>query len=260
MLSVVSTRLLEAWAIAATLQLLLWLIAQRTRNAGIVDVGWAFSFTLIASYIGYRGLWSPLTAVVIAWSLRLTLYLIARGAASGPEEGRYEKLRTNWAPHASRNFLVFFQAQALLSAILTTGFVVPSLSSPVSGRDALMWIGTAIAALAILGEGVADAQLAAFKRRAQRSAVCDVGLWNWSRHPNYFFEWLYWVGLATASTAHSYGWIAWPASLLILASIFKVTGVPATEAQALRSKGDAYRRYQARTSVFVPWPPRKDIA
>lgn len=74
---------------------------------------------------------------------------------------------------------------------------------------------------------------------------------------NYFFEWLYWVGLAVHGFAYPHGWIALGGQALILGSVLKVTGIPATEAQALRSKGDAYRAYQTRVSAFIPWPPRR---
>jgi len=184
--------------------------------------------------------------------------LIARGAAHRPEEGRYLDLRTRWAPHAARNFFVFFQAQAALTGLLATAFVVPFFVEARDGSGWLRGLGGAIAILGILGESVADAQLARFKKDpAHHGAVCDVGLWATSRHPNYFFEWLYWVGLAVYALAFPYGWIALGGQALILASILKVTGIPATEAQALRSKGDAYRAYQARVSRFIPRPRKR---
>jgi steroid 5-alpha reductase family enzyme len=89
--------------------------------------------------------------------------------------------------------------------------------------------------------------------------VCNTGLWAASRHPNYFFEWCVWLGYAAygLAFADSSGWIALGGQVLILASILKVTGIPATEAQALRSKGDQYRRYQQTTSAFHPLPRRR---
>jgi steroid 5-alpha reductase family enzyme len=77
---------------------------------------------------------------------------------------------------------------------------------------------------------------------------------------NYFFEWCVWVGYAIYGLAFwsDGGWLALFGQALILASIFGVTGIPPTEAQAIRSKGDAYRDYQQRVSRFVPLPPRRD--
>jgi steroid 5-alpha reductase family enzyme len=194
MTSEIAIRIAQAWALAATLQLVLWLVQQRTKNAGIVDVGWAGAFALVAALFAYRATaptaaWLPIALVVIAWSLRLTAYLIHRGAARSPEEGRYVDLRRRWSPHASRSFFVFFQAQAALVGILSIAFVVPFVATPWDSGW-LRILGTTLSATAILGETLADAQLSRWRRDpANRGAVCDVGLWRYSRHPNYFFEW-----------------------------------------------------------------------
>jgi steroid 5-alpha reductase family enzyme len=114
--------------------------------------------------------------------------------------------------------------------------------------------------LALIGESVADAQLAAFKRDpGNRGAVCDRGLWRYSRHPNYFFEWLIWIAYAMFAFASPYGALALAMPAVMLHFLVNVTGLRATEEQALRSKGERYRLYQARTSAFVPWFPRKGL-
>lgn len=254
-------RVLEAWALAATIQLVLWLVQQRTKNAGIVDVGWALSFAPVAVLFALKSTacacdWGVLFAIVLAWSLRLGGYLLLRGAASSPEEGRYKDLRTRWGTAATWKFFVFFQAQAALVGILSTAFVVPFVV------DSTSWIpralGATISIVGIAGEAIADAQLARFKKvPANKGKVCDVGLWAWSRHPNYFFEWCVWIGYAVYGFAFgSWGLIALAPQAIILASIFGVTGIPPTEHQAIRSKGDAYREYQKRVSRFVPMPPK----
>ena len=125
MIAAIAVAIGEAWAVAAAIQLVLWLIQQRTRNAGIVDVGWALSFTPIAALFAWRATapsaaWWPLAVIVCAWSVRLGGYLIARGAARSPEEGRYVNLRRRWSPRPGVRFFVFFQAQAALTAILST--------------------------------------------------------------------------------------------------------------------------------------------
>jgi len=238
----------------------LWLIAQQTRNAGIVDVGWAASFSLVVAVFVLRAnapaaSWLPLALVVTAWSIRLTVYLLGRGAATGPEEGRYATLRAKWGAHASRNLFVFFQAQAALSALLAAAFVVPFVAEP--SAPWVAWLGALVSAGGVVGEAMADAQLARFKR-TNPGEVCDVGLWEYSRHPNYFFEWCVWLGYAVHGLA--FGWagaIALVPQAIILGSIFGVTGIPPTENQALRSKGDAYREYQRRVSKFIPLPPKR---
>ena len=111
--------------------------------------------------------------------------------------------------------------------------------------------------VAIAGEIAADVQLNAFKSNpANRGKTCRAGLWNYSRHPNYFCEWLIWVCFSLFALDSTYGYLALISPALMLYFLFKVTGIPATEAQALRTRGEEYRRYQQTTSAFVPWFPR----
>ena len=252
-----------AWGLAASAQLALWLVQQRTRNAGIVDVGWAFAFAGVialfaATAAAPAASWLPIAIVACAWSLRLGGYLVARGAARSPEEGRYADLRARWAPHAARRFFVFFQFQAALVGLLATAFVVPFVVAP---WDAgwLRGLGAALSALGVVGEATADRQLARWKREpAHAGQVCDAGLWGWSRHPNYFFEWCVWLGYAIHGLGFApYGLIALFPQALLLCSILFVTGIPPTEKQSIASRGDLYRAYQARVSKFIPWPPKR---
>jgi steroid 5-alpha reductase family enzyme len=262
-IAAIAIRIAQAFALAAALQLVLWCVQQRTRNAGIVDVGWAASFAGVIAVLA-RGAtapvtaWAPIAAITGAWSLRLAGYLIARGAARSPEDGRYADLRQRWAPRAGRRFFGFFQAQAALTGLLSTAFVVPFVAAPWDGGW-LRALGAAIAAGGVTGEAIADAQLARWKRDpGRRDQVCDAGLWGYSRHPNYFFEWCVWLGHAVYGLAFwPYGLVALAPQAIILGSIFGVTGIPPTENQAIRSKGDAYRAYQRRVSKFIPRPPKR---
>ena len=258
----VALRIAAAWAVAAALQLGLWLVARRTRNAGIVDVGWAGSFSVIVALFVARAPapasgWLPIAAIVVAWSMRLTLYLIGRGAATGPEEGRYVDLRARWGERADRRFFVFFQAQAALAGLLSAAFVVPFVVAPERGW--LVWAGALVSAVGVVGEALADAQLARFKR-ASSGGVCEVGLWALSRHPNYFFfEWCVWLGYAIHGLAFGYfGLIALVPQAIIFASIFGVTGIPPTENHSDPVEGRRVsRRIKRRVSKFIPWPPKR---
>lgn len=258
MAEAIAIRLLVAWAIAAAVMTGLWLVARRVRNAAWVDVGWAGSFAIVvaawAASWPARAAW-PMVAMVAAWSGRLAVHLARDRVIGKPEEGRYATLRATWGRggSADRAFFVFFQAQALLVAVLAIAMVVPFVAAP--ARGGLRWIAVALFAIALAGEAVADVQLARWKRTSRD--VCEVGLWRYSRHPNYFFEWLVWCAYALYAAAYPWGGIAALGPAIVLASIWKVTGIPATEAQALRSRGDAYRRYQASTSAFVPLPRRR---
>ena len=235
----------------------LWLLHLRVKNASVVDPGWAFGLAIIALTYAFMGpgyFWRRWLAAMMAavWGLRLGTHLWRR-IAGKPEEGRYQQLRKEWGENIAWKFLVFFEMQALLDVFLSTPFLIVSLNTH-AGIQPLEYAGLALWLLALIGESVADSQLAAFQRQsAKPAAVCQRGLWNYSRHPNYFFEWMIWVAWALFALASPYGWLALGCPLLMLYLLFRVTGIPATEAQALRSKGDAYRHYQETTSSFVPW-------
>jgi steroid 5-alpha reductase family enzyme len=184
-------------------------------------------------------------------------YLLVSRVIGQPEEGRYQHLRRIWAPRENLKFLIFFQFQAFLDVVLSVPLLLPSVN-PRSGLLALEIAAVGLFVAAFAGELLADTQLKRFKDDpTNRGRVCDAGLWRYSRHPNYFFEWLIWVAFAVFALPSPYGWIALSGPALILYFLLRVTGIPATEAQAIRSKGDAYRRYQDTTSAFVPWPPRR---
>jgi steroid 5-alpha reductase family enzyme len=127
----------------------------------------------------------------------------------------------------------------------------------VHNREEMIWIEwTALGLwlIGIAGESVADYQLKQFKADpANKGKTCDAGLWNYSRHPNYFFEWLIWVSYFVFALGSPFGWVSLIAPLLMIYFLLKVTGIPATEEQALKTKGEAYRRYQQTTSAFIPW-------
>jgi steroid 5-alpha reductase family enzyme len=244
------------------LMLLLWLIHLPLRNAAIVDAGWAGGLALLGALYGFMGSgWAPrralIAAISVVWGLRLALYLLFTRVIGQPEEGRYVQLRTQWGNHIALKFLLFFEFQALLSLLLGTPFLVAALNT----RPAFSFLEYAASFLwlvAMIGETIADAQLNAFKSNAlNHGKTCRVGLWRFSRHPNYFFEWLIWVAFALFALASPMGYLALFCPLLMLYFLFKVTGIPATEAQALRSRGEEYRRYQETTSAFVPWFPEK---
>jgi len=236
----------------------MWLISLRIRNAGIVDVGWAIGLVLLALWYacdgsGFSARRWVLAGMVGFWGLRLAIHLLQR-ISREPEDGRYQQIRRDWhGKNVNLRFLFFFEAQALLDIVLSLPMLISALN-PNQQITVLEYLGIFLWLGAVIGESVADAQLAAFKRNAEnRGKVCRNGLWNYSRHPNYFFEWLVWVAWALYALASPWGWLAFVCPGLMFFFLFRVTGIPATEAQALRSRGEEYARYQQTTSAFVPW-------
>ncbi len=250
----------------SALMLALWLLQRRTRDAGVVDVGWAASLASAAIFISLTSPGDPLrrallAAIVAVWGFRLAAHLLFDRVLTGPEDPRYQTMRARLGHRAQPVFFLFFQAQALLVLLLCTPFLIAARSHA-PAPNTLDFLALICWTVALLGESIADAQLKAFKRRPDSAGqVCSIGLWHYSRHPNYFFEWLIWIAFAllASSAPLSIAWLAWSAPLLMLLFVLKLTGIPPTEARALRSRPDAYRRYQRTTNAFFPWFPRPDL-
>ena len=253
---------LLGWGVSALLLAVLYLWQRRTRDATAVDAGWGASLVLCAALYGVLapGTLVQRIAIVVPFALEnLRIALLVRNRLGKGEDSRYRELRRRWREKGREQptFAVFYQAQALLAAILS----VPALLACFNTEDSLapvQWAGLALWAVAASLEATADRQLAAFRRDPANSGrVMDRGLWRFSRHPNYFFQTLTWVAYALIAVAAPWGWLAFIAPALILYLVLFVTGVPPAEKSSLHSRGDAYRRYQERTSVFVPWPPKQ---
>ncbi|MBI1320770.1 MAG: DUF1295 domain-containing protein [Candidatus Hydrogenedens sp.] len=245
---------------AVVLLTALYLLQLWTRDAGIVDAGWSGGIGLAVLFYGVASdasLVSRLAVMAIAvpWSARLAWYLITDRVLHGEEDARYASLREGWGDAAPRKFFLVFQMNAALVAAfsLPAWFVLQAGDRP----PWLLAAGVALGWLAMAGESLADAQLKRWRAdAANRGKTCRAGLWRYSRHPNYFFEWLHWWAyvLLCAGTWWMLTALGGPALMLLF--LYRVTGIPYTERQALKSRGDDYREYQRTTSPFVPWPPR----
>ena len=260
-----STLLLAAIALAICCAVFtaFFVVARRIDNYGIVDIVWSYAFGLVALvYAALAAGWPPrrwlVAALIAAWSFRLGTHLYRRVMGHHPEEdGRYKEMRTRWAKNFTWEMFKFYQFQALSVVILAIPFLL-AVRRPETAFTALDWIALALFALAIAGETLADYQLSAFKKSsANKGKVCERGLWGYSRHPNYFFVWLTWVSFALFALPAAWGWLGLIAPAAILYLLLFVTGIPMTEEQSLRSRGDAYRDYQRRVSAFVPWFPKR---
>jgi steroid 5-alpha reductase family enzyme len=252
-------------AIVLGLMLVLWVIHLLIHNAAIVDVGWAAGLGILGIFYAVVGPGYPARKWAMAsmagfWGLRLAAHLLLTRVVGQPEEGRYVQLRKEWKTNLPLRFLFFFEFQALLDVVLSLPFLLACLNTH-SPLGTVEKVGAGIWLFGILGEAIADQQLNVFKKNpASKGKTFRGGLWKYSRHPNYFFEWLIWVGYAVFAIASPWGWLGLLSPALILYFLLGVTGIPATEEQALRSRGIEYRAYQRTTSAFVPWFPKKDEA
>jgi steroid 5-alpha reductase family enzyme len=152
---------------------------------------------------------------------------------------------------------VYFQLQAVAVAVFSLPFWAV-LWNPRPPSALVELIGLVIWSVAVSGEAKADRQLAHFRgdpRNAGR--VCREGLWRYSRHPNYFFEWLHWCSYVVMTMGAPDWPFTWIGPIAMGWALFKLTGIPRAEAQALRTRGEEYRAYQRTTNAFFPWFPRK---
>ncbi|MCB9852681.1 MAG: DUF1295 domain-containing protein [Phycisphaerales bacterium] len=248
-------------AIVLLVMLGLWLVQRRTNDAGVVDVGWAALLGVLAVWYAAALDGSVPRRFVIAalaaiWSFRLAWYLFVDRVMPDGEDGRYQAIRRNWASNIQTFFFIFFLAQGLLDWLLAMVFLIAILN-PTPGLAWSDHAAIAVWLIAVVGESVADLQLRRFRRQADnKGAVCREGLWRYSRHPNYFFEWLHWWTYVLFAVGSDHAWITLAAPALMLFLILKVTGIPPTEARAIESRGDAYREYQRTTSALIPWFPK----
>ncbi len=235
-----------------------------SRNGGWTDVFWTFGTGIAGVAAALPPLQAePATprqllvaALVALWAIRLGSYVAVR-VASGPEDARYALMRERWGPRFGTRLFWLALAQAPATALLCISIAVAAQRpGPIGGADIA---GFAILLAAIIGEGVADRQMKRFKSDpANKGKVIDTGLWGWSRHPNYVFEWLGWVAYPLIAIDLTGGWpLGWlsliaPAVMYLI--LTRVTGVPPLEEVMLQSRGDAYRAYQARVPAFLPNP------
>jgi steroid 5-alpha reductase family enzyme len=249
------------WAGVAVLMVLLWIYSEAYKNAGIVDVGWAASTGALGVYYAFAASGLPARRLGLGlltgiWGFRLAWYLFFDRVYLRPEDKRYNVYRVRWEPNPSGKFFLVFQAQGLLVVVLSLPFLLAcSALAPVGPTDVaalFVWV------VGICGEAMADHQLVRFKADpANRGKTCRAGLWRYSRHPNYFFEWTIWCAYAMVAWPHTYGILAWISPAIMLFLLLKVTGIPPAEAQSLKSRGDEYREYQRTTSAFIPWRVRR---
>jgi steroid 5-alpha reductase family enzyme len=247
------------WMLAALTMSLGWLWQRSRSNAGIVDVLWALGTGLGAVFFAVTGDGAALPRAILAvlgglWGARLAAHLWTRVRAE-PEDGRYRTLRGLWGGNQFKFFL-FFQFQALLIVLFSLPFLAVARNR--HGFGGWMLIGIVVWLASVIGESIADKQLARFRRgHSNHGRTCRDGLWRYSRHPNYFFEWLHWFAYVCLALGSSIVWLAWAGPVVMYVFLRWISGIPYTEKQALLSRGEDYRAYQRSTPMLIPWFPKR---
>ena len=258
--------LIMGWNLAAVSAMMLtgWVISLFYKNVTVVDTLWGLGFVLIAwlTYLvsdGYPGRSLLLAALVSAWGLRLSGYLTLRNYGKG-EDHRYGGWREKsgdrfWLVSLFKVFLLQALFLWVISLVVQMGQTAPRPAN-LTWLDALgtfVWLG------GFIFESVGDWQLARFKADpANKGQVMDRGLWAYTRHPNYFGEFLIWWGIFLITLATPGSWWTAICPIIVTAVLLKMTGIPLTE-EALVKRRPGYDNYIKRTSAFVPWRPAKEV-
>ena len=253
---------LDVWLVLALALLLSWLYQNKTKDASFVDVCWTFGIGLSASYYAIvvdASLTRKIFVLLLAgaWSLRLGIYLLRDRVIAKDEDGRYKAMREHWGDKVNFYHFFFFQAQALHASVVSLTFLA-ILLNPETIISQWEIIGLIVWTVSLVCLTISDRQLANFRKdSSNKGLTCRVGLWNYSRHPNYFFEWLIWFSYAVMTIGSPYFWLSLAVSIVMYIFITRISGIPFTEMQALKSRPEDYKKYQQTTNAFFPWVPRK---
>jgi steroid 5-alpha reductase family enzyme len=247
-----------------------WFIQMRTRNSGWADVFWSYETGLGGVFLALvpwgDGSHGPsarqfLVAILVAiWSIRLGTHVLQRTLGSKVEDARYAALRGEWKDAFQSRLFWFLQIQALAAFALVVSVGIAA-HNPAPGIGPLDIFGAFVLIAAIFAESVADTQLKQFTSvKANKGKICDAGLWSWSRHPNYFFEWLGWLAYPLIAInlggGYPWGFAALSGPLIMFWLLRYVSGVPPLETHMVKKHGGNFHAYQERVSAFFPRPPK----
>jgi steroid 5-alpha reductase family enzyme len=267
-ISLVAAQLAVSIALSA-LMYSAWQMQRITGNCGWIDVFWTFGTGAAAVAIALVPLdgieWPQVRQLVVAafaglWSLRLGWHLVLRTRKTD-DDPRYRDMIRQWGAKAPVKLFWLLQTQALVGLLLAICIMLAARNP--AGMLRVQDVAAILIFLTgIFGEAISDAQLRRFKEAAaNRGQICDIGIWSWSRHPNYFFEWLCWSAYPLLAIAfngtYPFGFLAALAPLCIYWLLTRVSGIPPLEAHMLSTRGAGFRAYQDRVSPFFPWPPRR---
>ena len=263
----IACALIAAAAFLSFWMALAWWVQKQTGKSGWIDTLWSYgigvagvSLALLVPLVAGDAISSRqwLAAVLCAiWSGRLGTHILTR-TLSGGDDPRYAQLKKEWKKDAQARLFWFLQIQALCGFVLALAVFIAA-QNPLPGLRIIDWIGAALLMFAIAGEGIADRQLKAFVAdKKNKGKVADTGLWSYSRHPNYFFEWLGWFAYALIAFYASGNYWWWLLTLLAPAMMYwllvHASGIPPLEAHMLRTRGAKFRAYQQRVNAFFPGP------
>ncbi|MEO7563950.1 MAG: DUF1295 domain-containing protein [Sphingomicrobium sp.] len=250
----------------ATSMAFAWSIARMPGKSGWTDTIWSYatgSGGVIAALLASGPIERRLlvAGMIGGWSLRLGTHILKR-TLKGKDDPRYAQLKREWGAEWEARLFRFLMIQAAAGWLLLLS-ILTAASNPAPAFAWSDWAGLALLLASVVGEGFADHQLRAFVANPKnKGEVMDQGLWGWSRHPNYFFEWTGWFAYALIAIGPDFtwpwGWVGLSGPALIYWLLVHTSGIPPTEAHMRRSRGSAFRSYQERVNAFFPGPPKRN--
>lgn len=248
--------------LASAMMTVAWLVHLKYKNGSLGDIPWCFGniiFFALLTQVNHN--WSPAHFVMLAmisfWSLRQGIYLTNR-IFKDPynEDGRFKKIRQDIKSHEGAWFFAMFQLQAVLQILLSSCYIVCARDSSLA-LGPLQILAVVLFVISFILQSIADNQLARFSSNPDnKNSVCKVGLWRFSRHPNYFFEWCIWLSFAIFASNSPLALLAYLSPLTIYIVLTQMSGVKLSEEVSLAKRGNAYREYMQETSSFLPMPPK----
>ena len=226
----------------------------------IIDITWGLGFFVLISYdyfflaptfinnsydLSFH--FPILILLLLIWSSRLSLFIFVTRIRNRHLDARYESIKASWRSKSSINVLFNYWFQGILQAILSLAFIPILFSSSTE----LHVLPIFICLIGIIGEALADYQLLVFKRQGSSELICQNGLWRFSRHPNYFFDILFWSGIAYYTYLCTQNSIVFFSPVLLYVIMRFVTG-RISERLSLQKKGDIYKKYQKSTFMIFP--------
>ena len=256
--------ILAAGFALSAIMALAWWVQRRTGNSGWIDAIWTFGTGFVAAGLALYPLtgesvpWRQalVAAMATGWALRLGWHIVGRTRLDH-DDPRYAAIMKDWGADAPRRLFRFLQAQAAVALVLAASVAVAA-HRPAADWDVVDLLAGSIFLGGWLIEAISDRQLRKFKQNAAPGSVCNLGLWSWSRHPNYFGEWLCWCAYPLLALRFDYpiGLAALSGPVLLYLTLVYASGIPPLEAHMRRSRGTVWSDYAARTSAFFPLPPR----
>ncbi|MGW8195706.1 MAG: DUF1295 domain-containing protein [Desulforhopalus sp.] len=231
--------------------ILLFVLSIFLQDNSIADIFWGLGFFQVALHSVYL---SPelltsqlfLVGIIGLWALRISGYILSKKLLSPGEDRRYVKWRKEWKWFYVRSFVQIYLLQMVLLLIVATPIMVFNFH-PVA-MNTLIVAGLTIAIAGLVIESVADWQLYFFVKTKKKGEIMRSGLWKYSRHPNYFGESVFWLGISILGASVS--WAAFTGFIVITTLLRFVSGVPLAEEGYKNNKN--YQEYAKITPAFFP--------